>query len=364
MNSLYDEHRPRGLGRTVIQKAWGSLRMIGGMLDGTYPRFVMGNDIGDELPVFYFHEAYPASFERQLEYLKTNGYRTWISEDLSGRHSLTGKEVMLTFDDGLSDIYNSVWPLLKQFDFQIVAFISPFWIGTEGILNWEQVEEMHDSGHVDFQSHSHSHEVIPVSPEVVDFFRSVHTQMSRWDLPLSNRSDSRIWPDLGAPIYQYDSGLCDKKKFIPDADLESECIRFIENHGGSDFFQRWNWRDRLMKIVRSRRINPRYETDRDQESRIRFQLEESKRQIESRLRDKKVTAFAYPHHVQGKITGRLLAETGYRFVLGGLEKNEMIADFQRKFRYIRRINGDFIRRLPGQERASLRDIFISKAGRS
>ena len=48
-----------------------------GLLRTRYPRFVFGlPPAAGDIPVFIFHEVETEVFARQLEYLRTNGYRT------------------------------------------------------------------------------------------------------------------------------------------------------------------------------------------------------------------------------------------------------------------------------------------------
>lgn len=109
------------------------------------------------------------AFEQDLIYLKENGYNSVVMADLIGfvynGTPLPENPVMLTFDDGYYNNYLNAYPLLLEYDFKGVVSI----IGAEtekyssldensenySHITWEQMAEMQDSGHVEFQNHSY-----------------------------------------------------------------------------------------------------------------------------------------------------------------------------------------------------------------
>lgn len=68
-----------------------------------------------------------------------------------------GKEVLLTFDDGLKTVWKYGAPLLKRYGFQAIAFVVPRYVGRSRYLTWEEMERMQESGLLDIQSHTLSH---------------------------------------------------------------------------------------------------------------------------------------------------------------------------------------------------------------
>ena len=145
------------------------------IIKADYPEFLNKKSIGNEIPAFVYHNVDKKSFEEHLQHLKRNNYETLTTFDLENLLSSSTayndkKYVILTFDDGLENLYKVAYPLLRTYNFKAVAFIVPFWIGKKDMLSWEQIREMNDSEVVDFQSHSYCHGRIPVSSQVVDFF--------------------------------------------------------------------------------------------------------------------------------------------------------------------------------------------------
>ena len=349
-------------------------QMIKDMMAGGYPDYVIKNRIGDEIPVFVYHRVDRKVFEDQLRYLRDNGYQTLniqqLEDCLVQGENLSSKDIVLTFDDGLEDLYTVAYPLLRSFGFQGVAFIAPYWVGEEGLVNWEQVKEMHQSGVIDFQAHSYTHSRIYVSPKIDDFFHPGFRCHHRWQFPLVDNGSGRIskgLPPFGMPIYQFASSLSGAKKYLSNREIEAFCIDYVENRGGKDFFHRFFWRRQLKKAVRSflREKSSRYEyeTREEQRDRVRKEMELSKKVIEKELQGKRVISFAYPYFERSETIDRLLKECGYRFIFGGLERGSVFNSNNFEFHFFRRINGDFIQRLPGQGKVSLCRLLFLKLSR-
>ena len=340
---------------------------------GLYPSYVMnGRPDTDEFPVFVYHRVDPIDFERQLKYLRENGYQTVDTGSLDlpaneDSQSYIGK-VMITFDDGLEDLYTVAFPLLSKYGFKGVSFISPFWIGGDGAVDWDQIEEMHSCGCMDFQSHSFTHMQIYTSPQVVDFFHPGCLKYPRWNFPLLIDSDGNIdksWPDWGTPIYHTASGLSDSPRYRGHPDLEKACTSHVASNDGPAFFRKRSWWSEIEAVVRKNRGSDSdsvFESEKEQHLRIQNEIVESKAEIESRL-NKSVKAFAFPRFEQGTIAGRYLKAAGYRWIFGGLEANDCVDTQDGSLRYIRRVNGDFLACLSGRGRETVTRILLKKMAR-
>lgn len=146
------------------------------------------------LPVLKYHQVNddnkdvvtiaPELFEKQLIVLKEMGYRSIFLPEfedcLYNKKSIPERLIALTFDDGFYDNYKFAFPLLKKHDFVATIFLSTSFIkersenkdqkvmpeafksallngNFSGFLNWEQVDEMAESGLIDFEPHTHFH---------------------------------------------------------------------------------------------------------------------------------------------------------------------------------------------------------------
>ncbi|MFH1782214.1 MAG: polysaccharide deacetylase family protein [Candidatus Omnitrophota bacterium] len=110
----------------------------------------------------------PYSFQRQMAFLKRHGYNV-VSlpelADLVKKKKIPYKTVSITFDDGYENNYKNAYPVLKKYGIKATIFITPFNIGKEGYLTWEQVKEMAESDVIDIGSHSMNHAFLPNIPE-------------------------------------------------------------------------------------------------------------------------------------------------------------------------------------------------------
>lgn len=104
----------------------------------------------------------PDNFRAQMQYLADNGHTPidfyTLSRVITNREPLPTKPVILTFDDGYLDNYETVYPILQEF-----GFVGTFFIPTEfidnnraGYMNWTMIEEMAAAGHR-FEPHSRTH---------------------------------------------------------------------------------------------------------------------------------------------------------------------------------------------------------------
>jgi peptidoglycan/xylan/chitin deacetylase (PgdA/CDA1 family) len=124
----------------------------------------------------------PEAFEEQLSYLKSTDYNSVRLEDwlvaMETKKPLTGKAVLITFDDGYLDFLTHALPLLKRFGFTATVFLVANEIGGSNnwdrafaekvpLLGWNEISRLQDEG-VDFGSHSASHRPLTgLTPEEV-----------------------------------------------------------------------------------------------------------------------------------------------------------------------------------------------------
>ena len=120
-----------------------------------------------------------------LAFLAENGYVT-IDADayldaVRGLRPAPPGAVVLTFDDGALNLFEVAFPILRAHEMQAVAFICPGLHRTESEYarhaegdrgglpcSWEQIQEMHAAGVIDFQSHTLEHRYVRRWPEPAD----------------------------------------------------------------------------------------------------------------------------------------------------------------------------------------------------
>lgn len=91
------------------------------------------------------------TFERQMRYLKENGYHVITAEDLVAflgyRQGLPKKSVLITMDDGYRSVYNIAYPILNKYGFKATLFIYTSFVGVSKMaITWDQLKEMKANG--------------------------------------------------------------------------------------------------------------------------------------------------------------------------------------------------------------------------
>lgn len=142
---------------------------------------VSSSQNGVKLPIVMYHQLTKSEskagkyvltleqFEKDLKFLKKNGYETVTVNQLlafaKGDGDMPEKAIMLTFDDGCETLYSYAFPLLKEYGFTAVGFavgaLADSYTELDdhnlnySCLNWSEIKEMCDGGIVDIQSHSY-----------------------------------------------------------------------------------------------------------------------------------------------------------------------------------------------------------------
>jgi peptidoglycan/xylan/chitin deacetylase (PgdA/CDA1 family) len=221
--------------------------------------------------------------------------------------SLPPKPILLTFDDGTIENYEIVYPLLEEFGYTGVGFVitSPFFIQFSKKFWWKEVDR---SGILKMESHSRTHSLIWVSPEIVDFY----TGEDPGDYFLIKKLDTR----LGAPIYDYDYELVNDW-YQPNKRVANFCVNYVAQNGREEFFKKEGWREELWQLVENfRNDHPNkdsYESERQKEARLKKEIYQSKRTIEQSVgHGKEVTFFAYPWGAYDEDLILQLKRYGYR----------------------------------------------------
>jgi peptidoglycan/xylan/chitin deacetylase (PgdA/CDA1 family)/ubiquinone/menaquinone biosynthesis C-methylase UbiE len=141
-------------------------------------------EVTDSLPILMYHRVAPSGlaelsryrvtpeqFERQLQYLVSQGYygvglEQWreVTDRCQG---LPGRAIMITFDDGYEDFRVYAWPLLQQYGFPPTVFLATDFVGGRAewdrsygepapLMSWGEVCQLAGEG-VLFGSHSKDH---------------------------------------------------------------------------------------------------------------------------------------------------------------------------------------------------------------
>ena len=108
------------------------------------------------------------TFEWQMRFLRDAGYTAvTVSEmfDSLSEGTLPEKTVAITFDDGYLNIYEEVFPLLKELGFPATTYIVGRTIDAPKSLTGEMLREMYEAGW-EIGSHSMSHGDLPSTEDL------------------------------------------------------------------------------------------------------------------------------------------------------------------------------------------------------
>lgn len=94
-------------------------------------------------------------FEAQIKFLFENGYRSICFEDIAELDP-KGKEIIITFDDGLIGNIRCALPILVKYGFKGVFFVATGSIGQPGFMSWTDLQNLLGYG-MAVQSHTRSH---------------------------------------------------------------------------------------------------------------------------------------------------------------------------------------------------------------
>lgn len=114
----------------------------------------------------------PAEFAAQMEYLASAGYRPITAAELAARRAAGQQHppgaVVLTFDDGFTDFYSTVLPVLRRHLFSATLYVPTRYVGASArwlavcgeadraVMSWSALADVAAEG-VEVAAHSHSH---------------------------------------------------------------------------------------------------------------------------------------------------------------------------------------------------------------
>lgn len=364
-----------------------------------YPKFVFEKNLKtlkDEIPIFTLHSVNSERFEEQLIFLSTNGYNTLTAdglyECLIGNKPINERTIVLTFDDGWKNLYTVVYPLLKKYNFCAVCFLIPGLISekekkqfevkyqidnkirsmipdSDTLCNWEEIKEMHQSGVIDFQSHSMNHYLIFTSSKIEDFvYPNFDSYAMNLDVPLIKINGEENYSRtvrLGTPIYGHSSRFSGRRRYFDDENLRFECTEYVRLNGETNLFKKLDWRNKLLKIVKNYKIKNQnsgfYEDENELRECILHEFRESKLLIENKLPDKKINHFCYPWWEGSNLASEISKEAGYLTNFWGvLLERRTNRKGDDPYKISRILSDDYIFRLPGKARKTLLRILQNK----
>lgn len=150
---------------------------------------LMYHEVGDGRNELWVSEQ---NFEEQLSFLREHGYQSitlrQLQAGLEGRAALPPRPVVLTFDDGYSSHYRTVFPLLRKYGFSGVFFVYTAGVGRAGNVTWDQLREMQQGG-MEIESHTVRHVDLTLASKRPDRLRDELAE-----------SRATLQAELGVPV--------------------------------------------------------------------------------------------------------------------------------------------------------------------
>ncbi|MBU1632173.1 MAG: polysaccharide deacetylase family protein, partial [Nanoarchaeota archaeon] len=132
-----------------------------------------------DVPILMYHEisnqdnawcVSPAEFEKQMQFLKDNGYKTITLDELKERveenKETDERPIVITFNDAREGVYTNAYPILKKHGFTATIYVVPKWIEENtsipdnevysDFLTWNELKELSENG-FGVGSHTYSH---------------------------------------------------------------------------------------------------------------------------------------------------------------------------------------------------------------
>jgi peptidoglycan/xylan/chitin deacetylase (PgdA/CDA1 family) len=241
--------------------------------------------------VFAYHVVDAGTFEADLQFLATNGYKTLGGDDflryLEGTGDVAPRSVVLTFDDGPRNFFEVAFPILKRHGARALAFIAPGLHADAGPddatdarpMTWQEIAAIHASGLVEFQSHTFESRFVPK------------------------------WP-LEVPLAACDPSI-ERKRRRPPLSFEADLAR-------------------------------------------------SRQELERHLPGVKVDQLAFPMYLGTPAAVQTARDSAFRACYWGLIPGRPVNRRGDSPFYVSRLSDEFLRRLPGTGRITIREMFRAR----
>jgi peptidoglycan/xylan/chitin deacetylase (PgdA/CDA1 family) len=101
----------------------------------------------------------PAAFDAQLARLNASGFEAvtldrYVRFMRGEQVELPSRPILITFDDGYASSWEIADPLLDRYGWSAVMYIATGYVGRDGYLTWDQLQEMQASGRWQIDEHA------------------------------------------------------------------------------------------------------------------------------------------------------------------------------------------------------------------
>jgi peptidoglycan/xylan/chitin deacetylase (PgdA/CDA1 family) len=175
----------------------------------------------------------PETFEQQMTYLYEQGYETITTDELrdfllNGK-AISGKKVLITFDDGYLSNRVYAYDILKKYDYTAIIFVLTSKVQADPVpfnpagLDYLSIEDMERTKDV-FEFGSHTHNMHERTPSGVSPITSWQYSRAKRDIEISY-----MYPDVKR-YFAYPFGLYNSNSIRMLRELDTE-LAFTSNRG-------------------------------------------------------------------------------------------------------------------------------------
>jgi peptidoglycan/xylan/chitin deacetylase (PgdA/CDA1 family) len=281
-----------------------------------------------------------------LEYLHKKHYATPFLDDWYEQVKQTqsyANHIYLTFDDGYLDNWVYLFPLLEKYQIKATIFINPEFIDPSatprlnlkqvwnrqcqeadldalGFLNWQEISIMQQSGLVDIQSHSMSHNWYFSAAEIIDITDGSNNlyYWLEWpnqplEKPFYIKNNIKRTVPAGIPVFKYGRSLA-IRRYFPPADLTEQLKEWQVKHKIPESGFSPKQKQAMMAFCRQQMISQphgRMESDQEMIQRYYDELINSKKILQEKLH-KPIDFLCWPGGGYNDLSLEISKQAGYK----------------------------------------------------
>ena len=115
----------------------------------------------------------PSVFEEQMHYIATHNFTTITLDQayagIEGKGTLPAKPLVLTFDDGYRDFYDTALPILQKYHLKAAVYVVASFASNPAYMSWDVLDTVVASGLVEIGSHTLTHADLPYKSDAQVF---------------------------------------------------------------------------------------------------------------------------------------------------------------------------------------------------
>jgi len=149
----------------------------------------------------------PDNFRDMMDFLKRQNYNVVPLIDIvnwiSGSGTLPSKAIGIATDDNYIGSYLYAYPILVERQFYATFFVHTYYVGvvtTKDHADWNELQEMEDSGYIDVESHTYTH------PDLTSLsLTDLQYQLTKSKADIESNLSSKICKLIAYPMGLYNS---------------------------------------------------------------------------------------------------------------------------------------------------------------